>query len=181
MAHITTWLHHVLIGLGYVSVWGLCGAGLILSCLSFSGTWLVALGALLAAWLSGASFPGWWTVAGFVLVAVLVDVAESMAGIWGVRKRGGSGLAGLAALVGGLLGLFFGGMIPVPLIGNLIGMMIGSFALVYAVERYRLKRSSPAVQIAMGAVVARVMVVLLKVTVTLGMIAWLVVGIIRAK
>lgn len=163
---------------GYVWVWVMCAAGVVLSCLSISGTWLVVLGALIAALLSGQAFPGLWTVLLFVGVATVVEVAEALAGVWGVKKRGGSSWAGFAALAGGLAGMFLGALLPVPLLGSLAGMTAGSFALVYVVERARLRRSAPALHVAAGAVLARVAVVLLKVTATLGMIAWLAIGMI---
>ena len=60
--------------------------------------------------------------------------------------------------------------------GSLVGMTAGSFGLVYAIERYRLKRAGLAVHIALGTVMARFFVVLLKVVAMLGMIAWLAIG-----
>ena len=54
-------------------------------------------------------------------------------------------------------------------------LIVVSFVLVYAVERHRLKEASKAAHIAMGAVVSRVAVILLKVGATLGMSAWLLV------
>ena len=160
------WMSIGLVGL-------LCLAGLFLSCLSISGTWLVIAASLLAAFLPGLSFPGWLTFMIFLLLAILVEVVEWLAASWGVTRRGGSVAAGWAALLGGLAGLFLGSFIPIPLLGNLLGMCAGSFALVYVVERARLKRAGPAVQIALGAVAARLGVILVKVLVTLGMMAWL--------
>ncbi len=166
-------LQHLGLAFGWLGVAALGLAGLGLSCLSLSGTWLVVLGTVLAAFLSGAGFPGWGTVLGFIVLAGLVEVGEFFSSVWGVKKRGGSNWAGFAALAGGILGLFLGAFIPIPLVGSLIGMMLGSFSLVYLVEKQRLKKDAPAVHIAFGAVVARVLVVLLKVGATLGMLAFL--------
>lgn len=177
MSGLLTFLYAVLSGLVYVFVGLMCLVGIFLSAISLSGTWLVVLGAVLAAAVSGSEFPGLGTILLFVYVAVLVEVAEYVAGVWGVQKRGGSGWAGLAALGGGMLGLFLGSAVPVPVFGSLLGMMIGSFALVYAVERNRLKQHAPALHIAFGTVLARVAVVLMKVMATLGMTAWLFIGI----
>ena len=94
-----------------------------------------------------------------------------------MRKRGGSGLAGLAALAGGLLGALVGSVIPIPLVGTLLGMLAGSFGAVYAVERRRLSAHDPAAHIAWGAVLSRMLIVLLKVVVTLGLSIWLFIGI----
>ena len=157
-------------GLGVVAVVLLCLAGLILSCLSISGTWFVTAATILAALLRPGGYPGWWTVAAFVGISGGVEVIEALAGVWGVQKRGGSKLAGIAAFVGGFLGIFLGSLIPVPVLGQLIGMLIGSFALTFAVEAHRLKKAQHAAHIAWGTVIARVAVILLKVVVTMGMI-----------
>jgi uncharacterized protein YqgC (DUF456 family) len=105
-----------------------------------------------------------------------VEVVEYVAGVWGVKKRGGSNWTGVAALVGGIVGLVLGTAIPIPLFGSLLGMTAGSFGLVYGFERYRLKQARLAVHIALGTVLARVFVVLVKVGITLGMMAWLAIG-----
>lgn len=177
MAELIDILQGLFQGFGYLLVAGLCLVGLFLSCLSISGTWLVVLGTVLATFVSGAEFPGFGTVLLFVYLAVLVEVAENVSGFWGVKKRGGSGWAGLAALVGGLAGAFLGSLIPVPLVGTLLGMLAGSFGLVYLVELRRLRSHDPAMHIAVGAVLARMFVVLLKVIMTLAMSIWLFVGV----
>lgn len=169
------------VGLGWIAIVLLCLAAVVLSCLSLSGTWLVTLAAGLAMVLPGTSFPGVWTLVLFVVLSVAVEGVEALAGAWGVKNRGGSVLAGVAALVGGLVGLVLGPLLmPVPIVGNLVGMLVGGFALTFAVEHRRLKKASHAAHIAWGSVVGRVMVIFVKVTVTLGMIASLVIGMLLA-
>ena len=160
-------------GLGYGLVVLLCLVGLVLSCLSISGTWLVVVAAIVAGLLQGWCAALFWTVTVFVLLGAGVEVIEAVAGGWGVKSKGGSNLAGVMAVVGGLLGMLLGGLIPVPVIGSLLGMIIGSFVLVYLVERRRMAVNKAA-DIAWGAVIARVLVILLKSMVTLGMVVFLV-------
>ena len=112
----------------------------------------------------------------FLVISGLVEVAEALAGSWGVTKRGGSRLAGFAAFADGILGLVAGSFIPVPVVGSLAGMLAGSFGLTYLVERRRMARAADTAHIARGAVVARVLVIFLKVAATLGMIAALALG-----
>lgn len=154
-------------------------AALALSAVSLSGTWLVVAAALLALVLPGRDFPGAGTIIAFLLAAAVVEGLEFLAGTWGVRRRGGSALAGLAALVGGLLGLFVGTWIPIPIVGSLLGMLAGAFGLVYAVEQRRLRRADAAAHIAWGTVLSRVAVIVLKVGVTLAMLTWLGIGLAR--
>lgn len=152
-------------------------AGLALSCLGISGGYLIAVAAAIAAPLTGPSFPGWGTPIAFAAVSLVVDSVEWMASHWGVRRRGGSKLAGFAAMIGGLLGMLAGSFVFPP-VGSLLGMMAGSFGLAFAVERRRLQANSPAVHIATGAVLACVMMLLIKIAVALMLIATLVVGLI---
>jgi uncharacterized protein YqgC (DUF456 family) len=176
MSTFLEFLRQSALSLGYVWVWLICAVGIVISCIGISGTWLVVIAALIAAVLSGAGFPGLGTILFFIYLAILVEVAEVVAGAWGVKKRGGSGWAGFMAVVGGLAGLFLGSVIPIPVIGGLLGMLAGSFALVYAVEVRRLRKSGAAAHIAMGAVLARVLVILMKTLATLGMTTWLAIG-----
>jgi len=178
MTETTGILQTMLVWTGAVGAVLLCVTGVVLSCLSISGTWFVAAAAALAVVLRGDAFPGWGTVIVFVVLSVLVEAGEALAGAWGVSRRGGSKLAALAAVVGGIAGLFLGSVIPIPVVGSLVGMMIGGFALAFAVEAARLKKVEHAASIAWGTVLARLAVVLLKLAVTLGMIGWLIVGMI---
>jgi len=158
----------------------LCLVGTIMSCIALSGTWVIALAAAIAALLPGEKMPGWGLVGVFVLTSAVVEGIEFLAGYWGVRRREGSRLASFVALVGGLVGMVVGTLIPIPFFGPVIGMIALSFVLVYAVERHRLQEATKAAHIATGAVVSRVAVILLKVGTTLGMSTWLLVHLFLA-
>jgi uncharacterized protein YqgC (DUF456 family) len=163
-------------GAAWIVTVALCLTGVLMSVVTLSGTWLVVLAAGLVAVLSPEPFPGPWTVLAFALIAGLVEGVEALAGAWGVMKRGGSKMAGFLAAVGGLVGFVVGGLIPIPLVGNLIGMLALGFVLVYAWERRRLKRAGAAASIAWGSVLGRLAVMLVKVAATVGMAAYLIVG-----
>ena len=178
MTETTGILQAMLVWTGAVAAVLLCVTGVVLSFVSISGTWLVVAAAALTVVLRGDAFPGWGTVVVFVILSVLVEVAEALAASWGVSRRGGSRLASFAALVGGIAGLVLGSFIPIPPFGSLLGMMIGSFAMAFAVEASRLKKADQAASIAWGTVLARLAVVFLKLAATLGMIGWLVIGMV---
>jgi len=147
----------------------LCFIGFALSCLSLSGTWVVFGASLLVAWKRWPDFPGIPTLIAFLVLCIGVEVAEALASAWGVQRRGGSKATGWAALGGGFLGMLLGGLIPIPLIGNLIGMLIGSFGCAFLVEHAKMKKTDHALHVATGAVIARLAVVFIKIGVTLGM------------
>lgn len=145
-------------------LWLACIIGVILSCLSFTGTWLISVAAILAAWLSGPQFPGWITVICFLALSGITEVVEFLAGNWGVARKGGSKAAGIAAVIGGMLGMFLGAIvIPIPVVGSIIGVCIGSFGLSYLVERRHMRTHKEALNVASGAVLARVAVIVFKV------------------
>ncbi|MFO7871816.1 MAG: DUF456 family protein [Kiritimatiellia bacterium] len=165
---------------GVILVVVMCLAGIVLSVLGISGTWLVAAAAVTAlVFHGGEGFPGLWTIVAFILVAGAVEGLEALSGALGVRKRGGSAAGALAALAGAVIGLLLGtALIPVPVLGSVAGMVICSFGLTFAVEWYRLKKSRPAAGIAFGTVVARFAVALMKLVVTLAMTAFLLGGMV---
>ncbi len=155
----------------------ICIGGLLMSCISLSGTWAVFLATGLVAWMRWPEFPGIRTLVVFLILCMGVEVLEALAGAWGVQKRGGSKAAGWAALGGGFLGMVFGTFIPIPIVGTLLGMVAGSFACAFLVEHSKMKKADHAAHIAFGAVIARLSVILLKVGITLAMIIALVSGI----
>jgi uncharacterized protein YqgC (DUF456 family) len=175
-------LHVIGTSVGIASIVLLCMVAVLLSCLSISGTWVVLGAALIALFMRGeATFPGWFTLVIFLILSIAIEVTEAVASSWGVTRRGGSKLAGAAALVGGLVGLFVGALIPIPLAGPIIGMLALSFCAAFMVEQRRLKHTEHAARIAWGAVLARVWVIFLKVVVTLGMAAVLLLGMLFSR
>ncbi len=147
----------------HLVLWGLCLTGILVSCMSFTGTWLISVAAILAAWLSGAEFPGWVTVLLFLVLSGITEAVEALAAHWGVTSRGGSRAAGLAAVAGGLIGMVIGSALLVPVIGPMIGICVGSFGLAYLVERRRMRTHREAANVAYGALLARVTVIVFKV------------------
>jgi len=155
----------------------LCGIGLLLSSLAFSGTWLILLAALITKLSIG--FPTLGTLIVFTLLCISTEALEALAGFLGVQKRGGSKRAGLAAILGGLLGAVIGSAL-FPILGTLIGMLLGSFGLAYAAEALVAKEHAEAAHIARGAVLARLGVMLLKTALTAVMSLWLLIGLFQA-
>jgi uncharacterized protein YqgC (DUF456 family) len=155
----------------------ICLAGILLSCLSLSGTWLVLAATGLVAWSRWPEFPHIGILVVFLVLCIATEVLEAVAGAWGVQKRGGSKAAGWAALGGGFIGMILGGFIPVPILGNLIGMFAGSFGCAFWIEHAKMKQADHAAHVAFGAVLARIGVIFLKVGITLAMITTLIIGI----
>ena len=149
----------------------LCLIALVLSALAFSGTWLVLVAGIITFFSMDA--PNLGTLIVFLVLCIATELIEAAAGWLGVQKRGGSKLAGFAAVVGGLIGAVAGSAI-LPIIGTLLGMLAGSFILAFLVEWNRLKQHEQAVHIAWGTVLSRLSVLFLKTALTLGMSVYLI-------
>ncbi len=154
----------------------LCGLALLLSALALSGTWVVLAAALITKLSAGV--PGWGTLWAFILLCIAVELLEALAGFMGIQKRGGSRLAGVAALLGGVIGAIIGTSF-IPIIGTIAGMLLGSFALAYFCEQSRLRHHEKAAHIAFGAVWARLGVMLLKTGLTAAMSLWLILALLQ--
>jgi uncharacterized protein YqgC (DUF456 family) len=162
-----------------IAVFLCCLIGVIMCLLSLSGTWVVVLAAVIAFAGSG-PFPTWQVIFTYVAIAIALEVFEFFASAWGVHRRGGSRMAGIAAVVGSFAGLCLGTVvIPVPVVGSMLGMLLGGFAFVFLVEWKRLKKGNSAANIAWGSVLARIAVIFLKVFASVGLSAYLLYGMLR--
>jgi uncharacterized protein YqgC (DUF456 family) len=93
------------------------------------GNWLIVATAAAYAWLvtdGSRAALGWQAVALLVVLALVGELVEFLAGAMGAAKAGGSRrgtvLAIVGSLVGGIVGLFVG--IPIPVIGSLVSAIL---------------------------------------------------------
>src|SRR5271155_1389653 len=107
---------------------------LLLLAVGFLGVWLPALPGLplmaLGAFVHKLLVPGvlsWWTVAAFALVAALGFVVDFAATAITSRRAGATKAGVWGAIVGGVVGLFFG--LPGLLLGPVVGAALGELVL----------------------------------------------------
>lgn len=96
-------------------------AGTVLPALP--GVPIVFAGMWLAAWVSDYTRIGVWTVVLLGLLAGLAVLLDFVAGMLGARRVSASGAAIWGALIGTVVGLFFG--LPGLLLGPFVGALIG--------------------------------------------------------
>lgn len=105
-------------------------AGWAMALLGLPGNWLMVASAAAYAWF----FPGegplsvsWATVISAVVLAILGEVAEMLASMWGAKKAGGSRRAALFSIFGSFVGAIAGAAfgIPIPVIGSAIAAVLG--------------------------------------------------------
>jgi uncharacterized protein YqgC (DUF456 family) len=100
-------------------------AGLLLPVVP--GAPLLFLGLLFGAWAEDFQYIGVGTLLLLAGMAALTYVVEVVASVLGVKKYGGSGRAMAGAVIGGIVGLFFG--IPGILLGPFVGAVAGELSL----------------------------------------------------
>jgi len=106
-------------------------AGWALNLFGLPGNWLNSAAVICYAWL----FPAgqrlsisWWVVGAVLLLAVLGEVLEAVAGAAGAARVGGSRRSAVLALAGSFVGSFLGAVIglPVPVIGSVVAIVLGA-------------------------------------------------------
>ena len=108
---------------------------------------------------------GWPTFAIVLVLALLGEVVELVAGAAGAAKSGGSRRGMLLAMVGAMAGSMAGGLggvfIPIPLLGPVIGAVgggaLGAFAGAYAGEAWKGRGEEERLTISRGALVGRLL------------------------
>jgi uncharacterized protein len=113
------WFFLVQLGLTAVSL-----IGFLLIPFGLPGNWLIALCGLAGPYLG----IGWWpffVLLGLAGVAELLEFVTTM----GYAKRAGASRAGSwGAFLGSIVGaIFFTGLIPIPIVGTLLGAAFGAF------------------------------------------------------
>jgi uncharacterized protein YqgC (DUF456 family) len=102
--------------------------GLLLNLFSLPGNWLMLLAVAGYAWLTGWRHVGWISLVVLLVVAIAGEVVEFYAAGAGAKKAGGTIWGVIGALLGGLVGsLLLTGLVPIPIIGTLIGLIAGTF------------------------------------------------------
>jgi len=99
-------------------------AGTVLPALP--GAILVFAGVALAAWIDDFARISGWTVAVLGVLTLIAWVVDYVAGVFGAKRAGASGLAIAGAAIGTIAGIFTGlwGLLFMPLVGAAIGEFI---------------------------------------------------------
>ncbi len=162
-------------------------ASWVLNLLGLPGNWLIVALTAIYAYLVPAESPGaigWKTVLMLLVLAVLGEIVELMAGAMSVAKLGGSRRGALMALagsfIGGIVGMVVG--LPIPLVGSVTAavLMASVGALIGAIlaERRQGRSFSESWRIGKGAFWGRLLGTLAKAGIGAIMIAAVVVSLV---
>jgi uncharacterized protein YqgC (DUF456 family) len=136
MSYHLEWLYYLMLLM-------LSVAGLALNILGLPGLWLIVLSGIGYAVVTSFLFMGWPGVITLLVLALMGELVEFLAGSAGAKAAGASkrGMAG--AVVGGLVGGIVGTpLIPIPVLGTIIGAVAGSFIGASVVEYVILQRTT---------------------------------------
>ena len=144
--------------------------------MSLPGTWLMVVVTSIFAWARWQDgILGWPTLLSLLVLALLGEVFELVAGALGARSKGGSLKGALCAMLGGVAGGIAGTfLIPVPILGSILGAASGSFLGALMGEYAGGKQLDAAVETGKGAFIGRLLGSFFKVGVAVVM--WFVVA-----
>lgn len=147
-----------LVGLGLVLI-----LGLLLALFQLPGTWLILAGSMFYDWQHGWSRLTWYALGAMALLAVAAEAADIFAGMKGAQKAGASRAASWGALIGGFCGLLiFTPLIPIPIVGSVLGGLAGCFAGAFVVERHVHGDAGKSARVGLGAAIGRLVGLLIK-------------------
>ena len=131
--------------------------GLILDVVGLFGNWVI-LATVTVAWVvTGFDHFSFAGLGVMVVLAVVGELLEALAASYGASKFGGGRGASVAALVGCFLGVIVGTpLIPVPVVGSLIGACGGAFLAAGLYEYIQMeKKAHEALWTGLGAALGR--------------------------
>ncbi|HIA47370.1 MAG TPA: DUF456 domain-containing protein [Candidatus Hydrogenedentes bacterium] len=172
-----SWIVTILAVLGWVVFGLVIIVALLLDLVGLFGNWLI-LCAVAAAWaISGFDYFGGYTIPILVGLAILGEILETAAAGMGAAKFGGGKGAVVAAVIGCVLGAVIATpLIPIPLIGTLIGACGGAFVGATAYELTRKEHGlEGSARVGVGAALGKVGGLFAKTVVgfvMLGVVAW---------
>src|SRR5689334_18043501 len=126
--------------------------GMFLNILGLPGIWLMIGAVGVFAWLTRAQqFVGTTSLIVLVVLALIAEVVEFLAGSAGAKKAGGSKRAAMGAIVGALIGGIFLSVIPIPIISTIVGACLGAFIGAAVVELMIFKDVDRSMRVGVGA------------------------------
>ena len=143
------WLYFLLL-----MVTDICG--IVLAAFMLPGLWLMVGGAAVYAWLTHGHFLSYYSLIALLLMAVAAELSELYFGGAGAKKAGASAWGMGGGLVGAIVGgITLSGLVPVPILGTIIGICLGTFIGAFTIELILGQPLSQSAAIGLGAAKGR--------------------------
>jgi len=136
-------------------------AGLIAVVLGLPGTWLILVASVFYGWLTDFAIITSQLLLGLLALAVVAEILEFSAGLWGARPYGGTKKAMVGTENGGKLGavalspILFG-------FGNIVGAFFGAFVGAFSMTYFEQRKMDEAMRVGWGALLGRVFAMVFK-------------------
>ncbi|HYF15760.1 MAG TPA: DUF456 domain-containing protein [Phycisphaerales bacterium] len=135
--------------------------GVALTAVTLPGTWLIAAAAI-AVRILRPEMLSWWPIAVLLVLALLGELLEFVAGALGARKAGASRTGAIGAVVGALVGALAGAPVLFP-VGSIVGGAVGSGAGAVLGEHMQTRKTwKESARIAGGAAAGRLLATVAK-------------------
>jgi uncharacterized protein YqgC (DUF456 family) len=136
--------------------------GLFVNILGLPGLWLMVAAYAAYGWITVWNrFVGWPSLIALIVLALLAEAAEFLAGAAGSKAAGGRKRGMIGAIVGGFLGAIFLSVIPIPVVAQIIGACLGAF-IGAAVMELSDKGAAHSLRVGVGAAKGRFMGIISK-------------------
>jgi uncharacterized protein len=148
----------------YIILFALLCLGFLLTLLTLPGNWLMIVATAVYAKLTHWKILGWKVILLLVVLGVIGEIIDTVAGSAGATKAGGTRRGAIGAFVGGILGaVFFTGLIPIPIVGTIVGVILGVFAGAALFELSGGRETGEAIGVGVGAAHGRFLGMLAKI------------------
>lgn len=107
--------------------------GTLLAVLQLPGTWLMLASVVAYDWHYDWNRIGWQWLVALAVLAVIAEIVDALAAMFAATRAGASRRAAVGALIGGFAGMLLFS-VPVPVLGTVIGGLIGCFVGAVAAE-----------------------------------------------
>ena len=146
--------------------------GLAVALFQMPGLWLMLAGTGVYMWVTASrGYVSGSSLIILLLLALLAEVVEFVAGGAGAKKAGASKLGMVAAMIGGIVGALLGtAFIPIPIVGTIIGACIGSFAGAMAIELWKHGDIDHSLRVGFGAAQGRLLGIVGKLSIGVAML-----------
>jgi uncharacterized protein YqgC (DUF456 family) len=138
-------------------------ASLGLVVVTLPGLWLMAALAGVYTLATGERYIGWHTLIVLVLLALLGEIMELFMSGASARKVGGSRRAMLGGVIGGISGGIVFTFVPIPVVGTLLGICVGTFVGAAGTELMGGGDAGHSFRVGVGATKGRLLGILAKV------------------
>lgn len=151
---------------------------MFLTALRMPGPWIIVAAAGGFGWWNGWQRVTLMTLGALIGVALLGEAVEFFTAMVTARRAGASRRAGWGALVGGFAGMIFLS-IPVPLIGTVVGALLGCFAGAAIAELTARRELGQGAKVGVFAAIGFVLGGAAKTAIAMAMSGWLMFVVIR--